>query len=408
MDVRIEPRRLSGTVTPPPSKSMAHRLIIAAALGSGVSTVRNVAMSQDIQATLRCITALGGQWEQPSEGVLTIHGFGGKSPASGELPLLDCGESGSTLRFFIPIALAAAGGGVFTGRGRLMERPQKPYFDLFDEKGIFHEQTDGVLTVRGRLAPGEYRLPGNVSSQFFTGLLFALPLLDGDSAIVSTTALESSDYISMTLEAMARAGAVPAVDTSRQSYRVTPADYRPVDAAVEADWSQAGFWYAAKALGSPVALQGLDPHSTQGDRIVAAHYERLILPGDVDIDVSGCPDLLPPMAVMASIRQGTTRFVNAARLRIKESDRLKTTAALLNALGGQAEESPDSLTVRGVSAFTGGTVDGANDHRIVMAAAIAATRSAGPVTILGAEAVRKSYPGFWDDYKRLGGDVHVL
>ena len=408
MDVRIEPRRLSGAVTPPPSKSMAHRLIIAAALGSGVSTVRNVAMSQDIQATLRCITALGGQWEQPSEGVLTIQGFGGKSPAYGELPLLDCGESGSTLRFFIPIALAAAGGGVFTGRGRLMERPQKPYFDLFDEKGIFHEQTDGVLTVRGRLTPGEYRLPGNVSSQFFTGLLFALPLLDGDSSIVSTTALESSDYINMTLEAMARAGAAPAVDAGRQSYRVTPADYRPVDAAVEADWSQAGFWYAAKALGSPVELQGLDPHSTQGDRIVASHYERLIQPGDADIDVSGCPDLLPPMAVMASIRQGTTRFVNAARLRIKESDRLKTTAALLNALGGQAEEGPDSLTVRGVSAFTGGTVDGANDHRIVMAAAIAATRSAGPVTILGAEAVRKSYPGFWDDYKRLGGDVHVL
>lgn len=408
MDVRIEPRRLSGAVTPPPSKSMAHRLIIAAALGSGVSTVRNVAMSQDIQATLRCITALGGRWEQPSEGVLTIHGFGGKSPASGELPLLDCGESGSTLRFFIPIALAAAGGGVFTGRGRLMERPQKPYFDLFDERGIFHEQTDGVLTVQGRLTPGEYRLPGNVSSQFFTGLLFALPLLDGDSTIVSTTALESSDYISMTLEAMARAGAVPVVGAGRQSYRVTPAEYRPVDAAVEADWSQAGFWYAAKALGSPVALQGLDPNSTQGDRIVASHYERLTQPGDADIDVSGCPDLLPPMAVMASIRQGTTRFVNAARLRIKESDRLKTTAALLNALGGQAEEGPDSLTVRGVSAFTGGTVDGANDHRIVMAAAIAATRSAGPVTILGAEAVRKSYPGFWDDYKRLGGDVHVL
>ena len=408
MDVRIEPRRLAGAVTPPPSKSMAHRLIIAAALGSGVSTVRNVAMSQDIQATLRCITALGGQWEQPSEDLLTIHGFGGKSPASGELPLLDCGESGSTLRFFIPIALAAAGGGVFTGRGRLMERPQKPYFDLFDERGIFHEQTDGVLTVRGRLVPGEYRLPGNVSSQFFTGLLFALPLLDGDSSIVSTTALESSDYISMTLEAMARAGAAPEMGAGRQSYRVTPADYRPVDAAVEADWSQAGFWYAAKALGSPVELQGLDPDSTQGDRIVAAHYERLTQPGDADIDVSGCPDLLPPMAVMASIRQGTTRFVNAARLRIKESDRLKTTAALLNALGGQAEEGPDSLTVRGVSAFTGGTVDGANDHRIVMAAAIAATRSAGPVTILGAQAVRKSYPDFFEVYQRLGGAVHIL
>ena len=407
MDVRIEPRRLSGSVTPPPSKSLAHRLIIAAALADGVSTVENTAMSQDIQATLRCAEALGCSWEQPQEGTLVIRGSGGKR-RTGELPHLDCGESGSTLRFFIPIALALAGGGVFTGRGRLMERPQSPYADLFPEKGIFWEQKDGVLTVRGSLTAGEYRLPGNVSSQFFTGLLFALPLIPGNSVIRSTTELESRDYIDMTIEAMRRAGVSVAERPGLRCYEVTGSDYQPLTGTVEADWSQAGFWYAAAHLGSPVKIEGLNPFSVQGDRAAAEYAERLSRPGDVEIDVSGCPDLVPPLAVMAAVRQGVTRLSNAARLRMKESDRLKTVHRMLSALGGSVEEGPDSLTIHGVPRLTGGTVDGANDHRIVMAAAAAACGCAGPVTILGAEAVRKSYPDFFDVYRRLGGDVHVL
>ena len=410
MDVRIEPRRLAGAVTPPPSKSMAHRLIIAAALGSGVSTVRNVAMSQDIQATLRCITALGGQWEQPSEDLLTIHGFGGKSPASGELPLLDCGESGSTLRFFIPIALAAAGGGVFTGRGRLMERPQKPYFDLFEEKGIFHEQADGVLTVRGKLEPGEYRLPGNVSSQFFTGLLFALPLLDGPSTIVPTTEVESWDYILMTMDALMGAGVtVTEPRKDRNCFPVTPFAYTSFDRIVEADWSQAGFWYGARVLGNPVEVTGLNEYSAQGDRAVKEYSKQLAQPGDVDIDVSQCPDLVPPLAVMAAVRQGTTRLQNAARLRIKESDRLASVTATLNALGARVEEHSDSLTIHGLDRLEGGAaIDCCNDHRIAMMAAVAATRCQKPVTLLGAHCVKKSYPNFWEHYRMLGGDLDVL
>ena len=407
MDIRIEPRPLRGTVTPPPSKSMAHRLIIAAALGGGVSAISNVSFSQDIQATLRCMEALGCRWEQTAEDALRVSGIGGARRAFPELPRFDCGESGSTLRFLIPIALAAAGGGVFTGHGRLMERPQQPYFDLFDERGVFHKQSDGVLTVRGRLAPGEYRLPGNVSSQFFTGLLFALPLLDGPSQVSSTTALESADYITMTMEAMRTAGVTVLAQPERR-YQVAPAAYQPFIGAVEADWSQAGFWYAANFLDSRLDIRGLNPRSAQGDMVVSDLYWKLAKPGDLDVDVSGCPDLLPPLAVMAAVRAGTTRFTNAARLRIKESDRLATVHQMLSALGGQAEEGPDNLTVRGVSAFSGGTVDGANDHRIVMAAAIAATRSTAPVTILGAQAVNKSYPSFWDDYKQLGGDLHVL
>ena len=288
-----------------------------------------------------------------------------------------------------------------------MERPQGPYRDLFRDKGIAWEQRDGVLTVRGKLTPGEYRLPGDVSSQFFTGLLFALPLLESPSTIVSTTAVESWDYICMTLDALAGAGVAVPEPRRGGAFSISPHPYRSFDRCVEADWSQAGFWYAAIALGSQVELEGLNAFSVQGDMAVVPNFLRLTHPGDLDIDVSGIPDLLPPLAVMAAVRSGTTRFVNAARLRMKESDRLSTVCAMLEALGGTCQEGPDSLSVTG-GTLTGGTVDGANDHRIVMAAAIAATACAGPVTILGAECVKKSYPDFWEVYKNLGGEVHVL
>lgn len=287
-----------------------------------------------------------------------------------------------------------------------MERPQTPYFGLFDEKGIYHELKDGVLTVRGQLTPGEYRLAGNVSSQFFTGLLYALSLLDGPSTVISTTALESADYIEMTIAAMKAAGVVVEKADGR-TFRVTPALYRPFTAAVEADWSQAGFWYAAAFLDHAVTPTGLKTDSAQGDKVVYQHYWRLARPGDVEIDLSDCPDLLPPLAVMAAVRSGTTSFTGAARLRLKESDRLATVAALLYNLGIKVQERPDGLTVTG-GHLTGGTVEGANDHRIVMAAAIAATRASGPVTITDAQAVSKSYPDFFDVFKSLGGDMDVL
>lgn len=408
MDIQITPHLLSGTVTPPPSKSQTHRLLIAAVLATGTSTVKNIAFSQDVEATLRCLTALGGSWKQTAPGTLEITGIGGlPRQARTLLPHLDCGESGSTLRFFLPIALAVAGGGVFTGHGRLMERPQGPYFDLFREEGISYEQKDGTLTVQGTLRPGEYHLPGNVSSQFFTGLLFALPLLEGPSQIVPTTPVESWDYIRMTLDALASVGIAVPEPKCGGVFQISPHPYRSFDRTVEADWSQAGFWYAAIALGSHVEPEGLNAFSVQGDMAVVPHFLRLTHPGDLDIDVSGIPDLLPPLAVMAAVRSGTTRFVNAARLRMKESDRLSTVRAMLTALGCRCQEGPDSLTVTGGS-LTGGTVDGAGDHRIVMAAAIAATACTAPVTILGAEAVDKSYPTFWGEYQRLGGDIHVL
>ncbi len=388
MNLCITPGPLEGTVTPPPSKSQAHRAILAQLLAGG-GTVSNLETSQDIEATQRCAAALKAQGT--------------------DLPLLDCGESGSTLRFLIPIALALRGGGRFTGRGRLMDRPQKPYFDIFDEKGIFYEQKDGALTVKGELKPGEYRLPGNVSSQFVTGLLYALPLLEGESRIVLTSPLESRGYVDMTLDVLDRFGV--RVEVLEDGFLV-PGDqvFQARDFTIEADWSQAAFWMAAGLLGNPVLTVGLSDQSTQGDRVIDEHFASFAWGTwrTVEIDVSNCPDLLPPLAVMAAFHDGTTRLINAARLRLKESDRLATVTKMLTALGGQVEEGPDWLAIPGTRFLRGGTVDGANDHRIVMAAAIAATRCTGPVTILGAEAVNKSYPTFWEEYKRLGGEFDVL
>lgn len=442
MDLQIIPKKLSGTVTPPPSKSIAHRLLIAAALADGVSTVRGIAMSQDVEATLRCLTALGGRWKETTPGVLEITGTGGRR-AGEDLPRLDCGESGSTLRFFIPIALAVAGGGVFTGHGRLMERPQGPYFDLFREKGISYEQKDGVLTVRGHLEPGEYKLAGNVSSQFFTGLLFALPLLGGPSVIRSTTEVESRDYIAITRQVLETAGVETTCKDNFRTLEITGGTYHPIDETVEADWSQAAFWYTAQGLGNSLTIQGMNPKSIQGDRVMASFAEMLRgepLSGGVTVPILGpasaapakpfqpplrpgwttpcvgsvslpltyCPDLAPPLAAWGALLNGTLYLKDAGRLRIKESDRLATITAALRALGADVTEEPDRLIINGKPALPGGTVDCANDHRIAMMAAIAATGCTGPVTLLGAECVKKSYPDFWDVYQSLGGDIHVL
>ena len=406
MNVTITPGPLSGAVTPPPSKSQAHRLLIAAALADGESTITNVGRSQDIEATVNCLEELGAGFSWAGSTV-TVRGMGANpmSPLRRmACPRLACGESGSTLRFLIPVALAVRGGGIFTGRGRLMERPLKPYFDLFGEKGIFHEFQDGALTVTGMLTPGTYRLPGDVSSQFITGLLYALPLLEGESEIVLTTPLESRGYADMTVEALSQFGV--RVETRENGWHIPGGQlYRPRSLAVEADWSQAAFWYAAMYLWD-VDVQGMNPHSSQGDRVMADYFDQFFMWAD-SFDVSGCPDLAPPLAVMAALRgMGHTRLVNAARLRIKESDRLASITAVLSALGADVEEGPDFLKITGKERLAGGVeVDSFNDHRIAMMAAIAATRGNHPVTINGAECVSKSYPNFWEEFEQLGGDI---
>ena len=391
MNVTILPGTLKGTVTPPSSKSQTHRAVLALMLAQGEGKLSNLAVSQDIQATQDCVAALKSGQPAQADG----------------LPLLDCGESGSTLRFLIPVALAVRGGGHFTGRGRLMERPQGPYIRLFEEKGISWNQEGACLTVAGQLEPGVYALPGNVSSQFITGLLYALPLLPGDSRIVLTTPLESRGYVDMTLDMLRRFDIK--VEEQEDGFLVPGNQtYQARDLTLEADWSGAAFWYAANFLGAQVDIQGLNPDSVQGDRQIGTLYWKLARPGDVDIDLSQCPDLAPPLAVMAAVRKGTTRFVNAGRLRMKESDRLETIARTLNALGAKAQVGEDTLTLEGVDHLEGGTVDGCNDHRIAMMAAVAAVACKEPVTILGAECVKKSYPRFWEDYTALGGEIHGL
>ena len=415
MDVTIIPNKLQGTVTPPSSKSVGHRALIAAALSGGFSTISNLGDSKDIQATRRCLSNLSTWIEDLSPDKVRVHGIGHSLVQAGPFPVLDCGESGSTLRFLIPVALLVQGAAQFTGRGRLMERPLKPYEDLFREKGLTWKLEDSVLTVDGgrgydtlALDPGEYRLPGDVSSQFITGLLFALPLLGGDSEIVLTTPLESRGYVDLTLDVLRTFGI--RVEERAGAFHVPGSQhYESRDFTVEADWSQAAFWYAANFAGGQVDIQGLNMDSKQGDKVIALQYWQLAKPGEAELDVSQCPDLVPPLAAMAAVRAGTTHFTHAARLRMKESDRLSTVAAALRAMGTQVEEGADSLTIHGRERLPGdGTVDCCNDHRIAMMAAVSAAFAQEPVKLLGAECVRKSYPEFWDHFIQLGGEVRGL
>ena len=407
MDLTIFPTQLRGTITPPPSKSQAHRLIILAALANGESTIENFVPSEDLLATINAVRALGATVEIDGS-TLRIRGISPHRPQSECPPQIDCGESGSTLRFLIPIVLAVAGGGIFTGSERLMQRPLEPYFAIFREQGIHYSLENNTLTVQGQLQPGQYHLPGNVSSQFFSGLLLALPLLSQPSVIIPEGPLESSSYIAMTLHALSQFGVyIPATMSIPPQYHIPGGTvYAPQNLFVEADWSQAAFWYAAAGIGNTVTVTGMNNDSFQGDRAILDYSAMLNAPGDVTIDISDCPDLAPPLAVWGALREGQLRLTNAARLRLKESDRLSTITQTLTALGADLHEDADSLTIHGKPSLTGGvTVNCHNDHRIAMMLAIAATRCQQPITLPGAQCVSKSYPMFWRDYAALGGII---
>lgn len=413
----VFPSVLVGELTVPSSKSMSHRMVIAAALAeNGTSVIDNLSGSEDISATLQAVSALGAKYSQPQPGTVQITGITGTS--DGQL-LIDCGESGSTLRFMIPVALALTGGKPvsFTGHGRLMQRPLEPYYELFDRMGITHHLENGVLTVEGELVPGEYPLSGSVSSQFITGLLFALPLLqprDGcaQSVIAITDHLESAAYVDMTLQALKTFGID--VDMTEDHLRfIIPAGqkYQPCNVSVEGDYSQAAFYLAYNTIcllqgkAGYIDLKGLQPHSLQGDRAAANILQRYSQPGELEIDVSGIPDLVPALAAAAAFRAGSkTVFSHAARLRIKESDRIRTTCRMVEAMGAGTEEWEDGFAVNGVETLQGGgIVDCCNDHRIAMSAAVAAACCDNSVTLLGTECVAKSYPHFWEDFTALGG-----
>ena len=389
-------------------------------------TVKLTSVSQDIEATLRCMAALGASWERTDKSTLRVTGIGGKRKPFPELPRFDCGESGSTLRFLIPIALAVAGGGVFTGRGRLMERPQKPYLDLFDEKGISYEQAAGALTVRGTLTPGEYRLAGNVSSQFISGLLFALPLLGGTSTLHLIPPVESRSYIDMT-RAVQHAFGVESRWLDENTLEIPGGQhYLPGDYTVEGDYSQAAFPAVLGAVQGGVTLKGLSADTLQGDAAIldilrrcgasfrttdaGIVFEKAPLHG-VDIDLADCPDLGPVLMVLGLLCEGTTTIRNAERLRIKESDRIAAMEAELRACGGVLESEGGTITIQGCADrlhAPAAPLHGHNDHRVVMSLAVLALATGLALPISGAEAIAKSWPDFLEAIKPLGAEVeHV-
>ncbi|HHZ02253.1 MAG TPA: 3-phosphoshikimate 1-carboxyvinyltransferase [Tissierellia bacterium] len=408
-NILIKPSKLKGEINPPPSKSLTHRAIICASLcKDGISLVDNVILSDDILATIEGMKKLGAEIEINNNTnntyKLHIRGIRGNI----EHTEIDCRESGSTLRFLIPVALMVTNSCTFTGRGRLIERPLDTYYEIFREKNIIYENNNGKLplTVSGKLRGGNYTLSGKLSSQFVSGLLFALPLIREDSIITIRDKMESAPYVDLTLDILKKFN----INIENISYKqfLVPGDslYKASSYTVEGDYSQAAFYIVAKALGNNVECVGLNENSLQGDKeivnIIKEYYKD-----EITIDVSQIPDLVPIIAVLGSLQKGkTTRIINARRLRIKESDRLKVISTEINKLGGEIEELEDGLLIRGKENLKGGvTVSSWKDHRIAMALAIAATRCKDEIILQDYLAVNKSYPDFWKDYTSLGGRV---
>lgn len=415
MNVKITPTKLIGRVKAPSSKSFSHRMIIAAALADGVSEISNINPSADIEATAAAMTALGAA-VLGSGSVYTVKGI--DKPA--HKAEIDCRESGSTLRFIIPIAAALGVETVFTGSGKLPERPITPYIREFAEKGVklevcSHKQgTFLPLKSTGRLRGGDFHIEGDVSSQFITGLLYALPLCGEDSRVILTSPPESKPYVDMTIASLARFG-ISIDETTGENgcpvYGIKGGQkYTPADCSVEGDYSQAAFFFTANALGSEITVDNLLPNSVQGDKKILEIIEEIgynrVECGNYKpftAEAADIPDIVPILTVLGCFTQPESTIVNAKRLKIKESDRLKAIADAMNAIGGRVTAGEDFLRIVPVKKFRGGFIKGCNDHRIVMASAIASTMSDGCVTISDSEAVSKSYPGFWDDFKSLGG-----
>ena len=408
MEKTISPASLSGRISIIPSKSASHRAVMMAALCREPTTLAPLQASRDIEATLACSRVLGlGQPNLPFTPLRT----------------LDCGESGSTLRFFIPLALDGRGPVRFIGHGRLMQRPLDVYEQLFEPRGVRWEPDGDSLTVEGQLTSGLYSLRGDVSSQFITGLLLALPQLEGESVIRITTQLESRAYVELTRR-IQRAFGVVSEWTDTQTL-VIPGSQTPVSPGtftIEGDWSHAAFYLVAGAISAngPLTLTGLDMDSTQGDRAIVSILRGMgarieetaqgltVFPSALhgaQVDVTQVPDLVPVLAVAMAGAQGESRISGAARLRIKESDRLSAIASALGACGAEISELPDGLVIRGGQPLHSASVAGCNDHRIVMAMAVAAALCDGEITISDAEAVAKSAPAFWQEYASLGGQA---
>lgn len=416
MIVSVSCKKALGEVRVIPSKSVAHRALICAALSDSPTELVCDAMSQDIEATIACVRALGAEVTR-NKGSIFI------TPAAvAESATFDCGESGSTLRFMIPVAAALGVSAEFCGHGRLPQRPLGPLLDAMLENGAeFSYGGELPLTVIRGIRGGKFTIRGDVSSQFISGLILALPLLDTDSEIEITGKLESEKYIDITLDVVAQFGA----EVSRKGnviYIKGIGRYKtPSRFEVEGDWSNAAFWAVLGAFSKEgITCRGVNNKSLQGDRAILEILKKFGAGVEVqedfftvrngslcacDIDAAEIPDLVPVLAVLAAVSEGETRIYNAYRLRIKESDRIETTVAMINALGGDARVEGDDIFIRGKKTLSGGCVNAENDHRIAMSAAVAAAVCDGTVEIIGAEAVNKSYGNFYEEYEKLGANL---
>ena len=421
MIVQIQPpARIGGTVSAPPSKSMAHRAVLCSALAKGTSHIENLEFSKDISATLAAAGQLCARVESGPADAL-VEGLGHFRPVAGPV---DCCESGSTLRFLIPLVSLTGQSITFVGRGRLMERPQSVYKSLYREQNLHFEQSNGQLTVAGSLRSGEYTLAGNVSSQFISGLLFALPLLAGDSTLHLIPPVESRSYIEMTRAAQAAFGVTSHWLNDTTLCIPGGQQYHPRDYIVEGDYSQAAFLAVLGAVKGGITLTGLAAETLQGDAVIldilrrcgakftqteaGLVFEQAPLHG-VGIDLADCPDLGPVLMVLGLLCEGTTVIRNAERLRIKESDRIAAMEAELRACGGVLSSEGGTITVQGCKPrlhAPEAPLSGHNDHRVVMSLTVLALAADIPLAINEAEAVQKSWPHFFDALKPLGVEVH--
>ena len=408
MSLLIKPSLLNGKIIIPPSKSLSHRAIICASLCmEGESKINNIIFSDDIRATIEGMKILGADIKETDDFILV------KRNNIIANNIIDCNESGSTLRFLIPLSLILTNECTFTGKGGLIDRPLDVYYEIFNRFNINFQTNNGKLPLRmkGSLPTGAYKIPGNVSSQFITGLLFALPLLNGDSEINITGELESKNYIDLTLDTMKKYNIHIKKFNDYNYFIKGKQKYKAQDYSVEGDFSQAAFFLAANALGSNIECLGLNYDSIQGDKEILNIIEKYSLTEkEITIDASQIPDLIPVVSVIAALKDDCiTNITNAVRLRLKESDRLKAISTEMNKLGASVKETTGGLIIKGKKSLHGSsTVNSWNDHRIAMALAIAATKCENPIILEGYQSVKKSYPGFWDDYQSLGGVVNEL
>ena len=406
MNIVINPRPLSGRVVIPPSKSISHRALICAALCQGESEITGVLQCEDTDATTEALTALGAEI-RTENGKTYVKGIT-NPPKYAEI---NCRESGSTLRFIIPVAAALGVEAVFTGSGKLPTRPITPYLQEFPKHGVEFLSDVFPYHIRGKLTAGVYPVTGDISSQFITGLMFAMPLLEGSSSIVLTSPLQSKPYADITVHCM-RSFGIETLEFNGNYNIKGVQKYTPASYSVEGDCSQAAFFAVANQLGSSIEIAGVNRNSVQGDRAVFDIIDNSIKIGGnysgFDIDASDIPDLVPVLTVLACFAEGESHIRGCKRLRIKESDRLVSISTVLNSLGADVRIVGDELEITGVKELTGGVCSSFNDHRIAMSLAVASQKCTSPLTITGAECVAKSYPTFFEDFRALGGEYDVV